>query len=179
MKALLIDFDDSFTYNLRHWLSPLCSEVVVRNHRDLSQLPETRLVVLSPGPLHPNNYPHAQTLLQKLPAETFVFGVCLGLQLMVASEGGLVESYSPPLHGKKSKLASRLPVNGMEVARYHSLKCVPTGDFETLATAADDGVPMWLKHKSKNWMGVQFHPESFLTANSEEHLKALSQWVKQ
>lgn len=177
MKALLIDFDDSFTYNLRHWLAPLCSEIEVRNHRDLPrETPE--LVVFSPGPLHPKNYPRALSFMQNLKPETFVYGVCLGLQMMVESEGGLVQSYTPPLHGKKSKLKSKLEVNGLTVARYHSLKCVPTADFEILATAEDDELPMWLRHKSKNWMGVQFHPESFLTTDSAVHLRQLKEWMR-
>ena len=131
----------------------------------------------SPGPLHPKNYPHVKAFVQSLPPETFVYGVCLGLQLLVESEGGLVESYTPPLHGKKSKLKSKLAVNGLSVARYHSLKCVPGDDFEILALSEDDGLPMWLRHKSKNWMGVQFHPESFLTSDAAVHLQQVKLWM--
>ena len=181
MKALLIDHDDSFTYNLRRWLKPLCEEIIVRNHRDLEMVPEalpaSQLVVLSPGPLHPDNYPHVQKYIRSLPQQIFLYGVCLGLQMMVMSEGGSVESYAPPLHGKKSKLTSSLAVNGLEVARYHSLKCQPPSVFEVLAVAEDDGLPMWLRHKTKNWMGVQFHPESFLTEEPAIHLKALRDWM--
>ena len=180
MKALLIDFDDSFTYNLRHWLAPLCSEITVRNHRDLPQPTATEaseLVVLSPGPHNPKNYPQVKAFIQGLPRETFVYGVCLGLQMLVEIEAGLVESYSPPLHGKKSKLKSKLAVDGLSVARYHSLKCVPGSNFEVLATAEDDGLPMWLRHKTKNWMGVQFHPESFLTSDASVHLQQLKKWI--
>ena len=180
MKALLIDHDDSFTYNLRHWLKPLCEEVIVRNHRDLEsvpgKIPATPLVVLSPGPLHPENYPHVQKYIQSLPPQTFLYGVCLGMQLMVMSEGGTVESYTPPLHGKKSRLLGS-SVNGLAVARYHSLKCQPPADFEVLAISDDDGLPMWIRHRHKNWMGVQFHPESFLTADPAVHLQVLREWA--
>lgn len=177
MKALLIDHDDSFTYNLRRWLKPLCEEIVVINHLDLEKVPATQLVVLSPGPLHPENYPHVQKFLQSLPPQTFVYGVCLGMQIMVAGEGGTVESYAPPLHGKKSRLRSELSVNNLEVARYHSLKCRPPAVFDVLAVSEDDGLPMWVRHKSKKWMGVQFHPESFLTERPAVHLQALREWI--
>ena len=49
--------------------------------------------------------------------------------------------------------------------------------FKTLALSHDDKIPMWLKHNKKKWMGVQYHPESFLTADSDLHLKALSDWL--
>jgi anthranilate/para-aminobenzoate synthase component II len=70
-------------------------------------------------------------------------------------------------------------LNESFVARYHSLACsnFSNDDFETLAISADDQIPMWLKHKQKKWMGVQFHPESFLTSNPKIHLKFLQDWL--
>ena len=78
MKALLIDHDDSFTYNLRDWLKPAFEKIEVLNHRDLdvSLKLEADLIVLSPGPKHPKNYPHIHNLLKSLPAHQAVLGVC-------------------------------------------------------------------------------------------------------
>ena len=183
MKTLLIDHDDSFTFNLRDWLRPLCADVEVLNHRDLASAPKADLVVLSPGPHNPQTYPHVLEYVQTLPNEVFVYGVCLGLQMMVTIEGGKIETYSPPLHGKKSRLNMNSEdyknLHQAQVARYHSLKCsqIPSG-FELIATADDDHTPMWLRHKQKKWMGVQFHPESFLTEHAVLHQKALANWVK-
>ncbi|MGZ3691877.1 MAG: glutamine amidotransferase-related protein, partial [Pseudobdellovibrio sp.] len=56
MKALLIDHDDSFTFNLRNWLSPLFENIEVINHRDLlKQVSQETydLIISSPGPKSP------------------------------------------------------------------------------------------------------------------------------
>jgi anthranilate synthase/aminodeoxychorismate synthase-like glutamine amidotransferase len=183
MKVLLIDHDDSFTYNLQDWLKPICDEIEIVNHRDLQKHIHAELVVLSPGPKSPQDYPHVSEFVQSLYTRTAVYGVCLGLQILVSASGANVLPYAPPLHGKKSKLVVNTPeyqiLNESFVARYHSLACSNFSNdaFETLAISADDQIPMWLKHKQKKWMGVQFHPESFLTSNPEIHLKFLKEWL--
>ncbi len=188
MKAVLIDHDDSFTYNLRHWLKPLCSQIEVFNHLDFfktaTKIEAGALVVLSPGPKNPIDYPQTLDWLLSVPKHTPVFGVCLGLQMMAHTAQVLVKPYSPPLHGKKSKLKilshELIELQGLEVARYHSLYCDFSGAqsaFEVLAVSADDGLPMWAQHKTKNWSGVQFHPESFLTEAADLHLAYLKKWL--
>ena len=96
MKALLIDHDDSFTYNLQDWLRPIFAEVQVVNHREIEKFSEAiphtdkpntglihDLIVLSPGPKSPQDYPHVLEFIktQKRP----IFGVCLGLQPLLQS----------------------------------------------------------------------------------------------
>lgn len=184
MKALLIDHDDSFTYNLQDWLKPICEEIEVINHRNLQKNLHAHLVVLSPGPKSPQDYPHVVEFIQNLSPRSSVYGVCLGMQILVHATKGTVSPYSPALHGKKSKLIVNAPeykiLDNSFVGRYHSLYCsdYDADQFETLATSADDKIPMWLKHKQKKWMGVQFHPESFLTAQPEAHLKILNDWLR-
>lgn len=183
MKAIIIDHDDSFTFNLQHWLSPICSEIKVINHRELQKSLYANLVVLSPGPKSPDEYPHVIDFVKNLSERTAVYGVCLGLQILVKATGGKIGTYSPPLHGKKSKLEVLDPLysflNDSEVARYHSLYCSDYNPqlFSTLALAQEDKIPMWLRHTKKKWMGVQFHPESFLTEKAELHLKVVSDWL--
>lgn len=182
MKALLIDHDDSFTYNLQHWLAPLFSEVQVLSHQKLSHFQLADLIVLSPGPKHPEDYPHVIELINRLSQRTPVFGVCLGMQLMVQACGGEVRSYAPPLHGKSSALQILDPklneLQGARVARYHSLSCarLPT-DFTLLAENESDRLPMWIRHNQKKWLGVQFHPESFMTEKAEAHRRLLADWL--
>ena len=190
MTALLIDHDDSFTYNLRNWLSPLFENVTVINHRDLSKVKSQilqkkfNLVVLSPGPKSPEDYPEVQNFLKEIPNTQAVLGICLGLQSMVLSLGGKIASYSPPLHGKQSYLKieseSCREFENLKVARYHSLFCqFEFADFELLASAKDDNKPMWLAAKNKKWLGLQFHPESFLTENADLYLSYLQKWMNQ
>jgi anthranilate synthase/aminodeoxychorismate synthase-like glutamine amidotransferase len=190
MTALLIDHDDSFTYNLQSWLKPIFENVRVINHRDLSAVEKEiltqkyNLIVLSPGPKNPGDYPHIQDLLSKLPAEQAVYGVCLGLQSMVHNRNGQIAAYTPPLHGKQSTLFVIKPelqdFQNLKVARYHSLICkYDTSQFECEAQSIEDRQPMWLTSKNRKWFGVQFHPESFMTEKADLHLQFLKKWVKQ
>lgn len=183
MKIVLVDHDDSFTYNLRQWLNPLSTEISVIGHRELSAHLRADLFVLSPGPKSPQDYPHVLDFLKQVSNRTAIFGVCLGLQMMVCHQGGAVAPYAPPLHGKKSELKTLHPslneLQGLQVARYHSLYCQSFNSelFETLATSSDGKIPLWLKHRQKKWMGVQFHPESFLTDKPEKHRQVLKDWL--
>ena len=187
MKALLIDHDDSFTYNLRDWLGPAFS-VDVRNHRDLEAgLSENNLnlysvIVLSPGPKAPRDYPHVKKFIQGLASDRKVFGVCLGMQILCELDSGHVVTYTPPLHGKKSKIKTTDSAiekfNGLSVARYHSLQCelAPNSGFKILATTEGDNKPMWLQHRYKKQLAFQFHPESFLTEEPNLFLQYLNDW---
>lgn len=86
-------------------------------------------------------------------------------------ENGQVQAYYPPVHGKTSALTSEnANYDQLQVARYHSLKCIMADNFDVLATS--ENLPMIVRHKNKKWLGVQFHPESFLTEKPETFLQA-------
>ena len=185
MKALLIDHDDSFTHNLRHWLSPGFRDVCVVHHLKVTtdMVSDYDFIALSPGPKSPSDYPHSLELLKSVPNNKPVFGVCLGMQMMVHCEGGTILPYSPPLHGKTSLLKVSAPelasVADIKVARYHSLCCRPdAGNFRVTAYSVPDDVPMCIEHKTKKWLGFQFHPESFLTENSALIFNLVITWAK-
>lgn len=179
LTALLIDHDDSFTYNVKAWLSARFDVDVVHhmNFKKISESKKYNLIVFSPGPKSPTDYPHSLEKLLNTPIDQPVLGICLGLQMMTIAENGKVTTYSPPLHGKTSVLKSTVSaLHGKKVARYHSMICeTPETQFEIIAHS--DNYPMWVEHKTKRWMGFQFHPESFLTENSDVYLKALTEWV--
>lgn len=194
MRALLIDHDDSFTQNLKHWLKPLFQEIHVINHLQLLEAQSNPgffkifanqfdVIVLSPGPKSPQDYPHTLKMLKALQPATAVYGVCLGLQLMVSSCQHTTSVYTPPKHGKTSPLQIQNPYfsifENLNVARYHSIKIDHTAkkSFEIIAESKDDNYPMWVRHKTKKWMAVQFHPESFLTERADLHLDFLKKWI--
>ncbi len=179
MKALLIDHDDSFTFNLRHWLLAFCQSVIIVNHQEVAtqDFSEFDFIVLSPGPKSPQDYPHMITWLQKKYFSKSIFGVCLGMQLLTIAGGGEVKSYAPPLHGKKTQLQTNIPeFKNLNVARYHSLHCCELNNFDLIAESND--IAMWIEHKTEKWLGVQFHPESFLTEKSHLLQTYLYQWLK-
>ena len=59
----VIDHQDSFTFNLVHLLSSF-DEVYVTNYFDMNQakLKQSNLVVFSPGPGEPNDYPKSSSI---------------------------------------------------------------------------------------------------------------------
>lgn len=180
MRALLIDHDDSFTENLRHWLTPVFSQIDLISYTNLSEFSDVSiydLIVFSPGPKSPSDYAQSLQFLNGLTSSQNVLGVCLGMQMMVEIEGGTIEPYAPPIHGKSSQLNILQHefdhFQNRVVGRYHSLKCNPTQCFQVIAESTEDQIPMWIIHTKNKWVGWQFHPESFLTAEPE----ILQQWL--
>ncbi len=173
---LVVDNYDSFTYNLVQMLLGRGVEVqVARNDAEeaaalLARGPAG--IVLSPGPGRPEDAGVCPDLLAAEP-EVPVLGVCLGHQVLGAVCGGAIEGAARLMHGKTSLVRHRglgifegLP-NPFEATRYHSLE-VRQEDLpavlEPLAWS-DDGALMGMRHRRRPYWGVQFHPESVLTAD--------------
>ncbi len=171
---LVVDHYDSFTYNLVQLVESLGerAEVVKSDaepaHALVARTPAA--VILSPGPGRPEDAGCFIELLQILPRETPVLGVCLGHQALGIASGGVVER-AAPVHGKASLvhhegrgILAAVP-NPFEAARYHSLVVRRDGlPAELEATAwSDDGLVMAAQHRELPRFGVQFHPESILT----------------
>ena len=134
------------------------------------------LVVLSPGPGQPSDF-GCDALLAELDARALpAFGVCLGLQAMVEHAGGELGLLALPAHGKPGQvrrtgpgdpgLLAGLP-DEFTAGRYHSLHAVPAqvrGAFAVTAVTPD-GVVMAIEDEQAGRWGVQFHPESILSAS--------------
>jgi anthranilate synthase component 2 len=173
---LMIDNYDSFTYNLVQMLSAAGARVeVVRNDAMsvkalLARGPEG--IVLSPGPGRPEDAGVCLELLRRK-APVPLLGVCLGHQALGMAFGATVDRAPRLMHGKTSPVRHEdlgvfagLP-NPFEATRYHSLE-VKEGtlpaELEPIAWA-DDGTLMGMRHRELPYWGVQFHPESVLTAS--------------
>jgi anthranilate synthase component 2 len=175
---LLVDNYDSFTHNLwqllRARLEPDADVTVVRNDAmtpdEAAGLRPDR-VVLSPGPGDPSEAGLSLTLPELLP-DTPVLGVCLGHQALALAAGASIRHATAPTHGQAVSihhgglgLFTGQP-DPIDVALYHSL-AVDRDDLPpTLHVDAwtDDGTIMALHHTERPHHGVQFHPESFMTA---------------
>jgi anthranilate synthase component 2 len=136
-------------------------------------------VILSPGPGRPEDAGCMLELIEALPAEIPLLGVCLGHQALGVAFGGTVDRAPKPVHGKASLirhsgtgLFAGLP-DPFEAGRYHSLVIEREDIPEDLAVTAetDDGLVMAVEHRSLPRFGVQFHPESILTPHGPQIVK--------
>ncbi|NJB67155.1 para-aminobenzoate synthetase component 2 [Desulfobaculum xiamenense] len=163
MDIVIIDNNDSFTRNLEHLIVVTTgARVTVRPVAELAGVDPARwdMVVISPGPGHPGEYPgYGRIIDSGVP----VLGVCLGLQILNAHFGGETSRLPGCVHGKADVIdfAGRR----FEVARYHSLHLSRVGQGLSVRAANADGVPMIVVHPERPLIGLQFHPESFLTAD--------------
>ena len=183
-RILVIDNYDSFVFNLVQYLGELGAEPVV--HRNdtltvdeaLAMAPDG--VLLSPGPGRPEN---AGIICDAIPAfaaaGTPVLGVCLGHQAIGLVYGAEVVGAATLMHGKTSEITHQgdgvfagLP-SPLTATRYHSLTLRPDSlpDVLAVTATADDGTIMGVRHREADVEGVQFHPESILTAAGHDLLR--------
>jgi anthranilate synthase len=173
-RVLLVDHQDSFVHTLAGYFREQGADVTtMRAGFDPGLLDNLApdLVVLSPGPGCPADFDCDKLLTALDERELPAFGVCLGLQAMVEHAGGSLGLLGTPVHGKPGRvrvlggeLLSGLPAE-FTAARYHSLHARPeqvTGYDVTAVTG--DGVVMAIEDAARKRWGVQFHPESILTA---------------
>jgi len=183
MTVLLVDNYDSFTYNLYQYLGELGADTtVVRNDAltvEAVLARNTDRIVISPGPGTPDQAGISLELVREAGGRVPVLGVCLGHQALGQAYGGRVVRAPAPMHGKTSEihhdgrgLFRGLP-NPFTATRYHSLvveRASLPACLELTAWTAD-GLVMGLRHREHALLGVQFHPESILTAPGKELLR--------
>lgn len=175
MKILMIDNYDSFTYNLAQYIGEQDADLTVARN-DRITLPEIREmapdgIVISPGPGTPDDAGITLSLIREFLDVYPILGVCLGHQSIAQALGGEVIPATELMHGKTSRITHSgtdlfegIP-NPMTATRYHSLMVKEASLPEELIVTArsEDGTIMALAHRQHPVVGVQFHPESFLT----------------
>jgi anthranilate synthase/aminodeoxychorismate synthase-like glutamine amidotransferase len=181
--VFVLDNYDSFTYNLVQYLGELGAEVAVRRNdqvtvRDVEAMHPDRIVI-SPGPCTPVEAGISVELVRQLAGKIPILGVCLGHQAIGAACGGKIIHAPKLMHGKTSEVIhdNRTIFQGLPMpltaTRYHSLiveeKSLPE-ELEISAWTSDGAASrtiMGLRHKKFPVEGVQFHPESVLTAEGK------------
>jgi anthranilate synthase component II len=190
---LMIDNYDSFTYNVVQYLGELGAEVVVHRNDEITLNDIDRLgpdqIVVSPGPCTPNEAGISMEVIRTFGPHVPTLGICLGHQCLGQVFGGRVVRARQVMHGKTSMIHHRgegvfrgLP-QPFEATRYHSLVVARDSLPECLeitawterrnddATEAELDEIMGLRHRQYPIQGVQFHPESILTAAGHDLLR--------
>jgi anthranilate synthase/aminodeoxychorismate synthase-like glutamine amidotransferase len=179
---LVIDNYDSFTYNLVQYLGELGATVEVRrNDRVTLNEIENHLrperIVISPGPGTPNNAGITLDVIQRFAGKIPLLGVCLGHQAIGQAFGGKVVRAPELMHGKASEVChdGKTIFAGLSdhflAGRYHSLIVERESLPSSLEISAYTGdIIMGLRHRELKVEGVQFHPESILTADGKQLL---------
>ena len=179
---LLLDNYDSFTYNVYQQVSALGGEVeVIRNDKvNLNEIERHyNAIIISPGPGVPKDAGVTEQLIDKLKGVLPILGICLGHQAIGEVFGGKIVRNKEIVHGKTSPLRHNgkglyqgLPQN-VEIGRYHSLiierESLP--DCLEITSELEDGTIKGVRHKEYDIEGIQYHPESILTADGNKMIQ--------
>jgi anthranilate synthase component 2 len=188
IRVQMIDNYDSFTYNLVQYLGELGANVLVDRNDELTMEEidtfQPEKIVISPGPCTPDQAGISMQVIRELKGVYPILGVCLGHQSIGQVFGGKIIHAKRIMHGKTSEIHHHntgvfrdLP-NPFTATRYHSLvieKDSLPDCLEITAWTQDDNAEfeeiMGVRHKDYDIEGVQFHPESILTAHGHDLLR--------
>lgn len=171
MKVLLVDFYDSFTYNLAHYFENNDCEVdvILHDKLDLTVISNYDKLVLSPGPGLPSEKLNMFEIIQVCDNKKPILGICLGMQALSSFIGASLENQQIVKHGvqesinvkQKSILFKGLP-SKFKVGLYHSWHVINCDENHVTARSEND-VIMAIEISERKIFGLQFHPESIMT----------------
>ena len=189
-RVVLVDNFDSFTWSLADEFSRRGAEVEVwRNDLPAAHLldraggPVPSLLLLSAGPGSPAEAGCCAELVRAAERRRLpLFGVCLGLQVLVEALGGTVRRAGEIVHGRASRvehggdpLFEGVP-SPFRAGRYHSLAAAALPE-SLMPIAFSAGVVMAVRHRESPLAGVQFHPESILTPDGGRLIENVLRWA--
>ena len=179
----VIDHDDSFTHNVVHQFS-LFDKVECDNYNKINslKLKKASVIVFSPGPGNPKDYPITSKIYKQFKGKKKIIGICLGFQQILFCEGGKIIEQNKIYHGYQSDIKvindKSLFKKGstFKVGRYHSLKLkepFKSKNFHITMRCLKSKVAMSFENNIEKIYGFQFHPESFLTTNGKLLIKKI------
>ena len=180
----IIDHKDSFTHNIVHQLSKFDKKIECEDFDRINytKLNKADVIVFSPGPGSPKDYPKSSEIYKKYKRKKKIIGICLGFQQILFNENGRIVKQDKIYHGfqspisviNKKSLFSKYKT--FKVGRYHSLKLKEpfyAKNFEITMRCRVSKAAMAIENKIDQIYGFQFHPESFLTENGNLLIKKI------
>ncbi len=186
IRLVIIDNNDSFTYNLVQTLARYNCRAIVRPHYSFA--PEEAAlfdkIIFSPGPGTPAEYPVMEQILSHYDQSKSILGVCLGHQAIALHYGARIHNLTDVYHGQRrhidildtaDPLFAGLPAT-VPVGLYHSWAVAAEGFPGSLriTSVSENGIIMSLAHTRYDVRGVQFHPESVITDSGS---RMLANWL--
>ncbi len=171
-KIIIIDFEDSFTYNIASVLFPYEKSVVVISHHDFFRIhlekflnsKDRHALILGPGPGHPNEHEKYFAEIEKFRKlqNFYVMGICLGHQMLGLIDKKIVSKAQEQIHGQ----TIFIEFDGHEraVQRYNSL------------AVYEDGVEVNIRRFERG-ISYQFHPESVGTDSNSLYFRELLDFI--
>ena len=167
-QVLILDYGSQYT----QLIARRCREEGVLSYIERWDIPLAEIkklkpigIILSGGPssVYDGNTPRRIEDLSEL--EIPILGICYGMQLMTRSSGGTVESSPRREYGRAvvnlrsgSRLLAGLePEEHVWMSHGDHVTSIPDGWLQT--AVSDSGVIAAIEHPTKDYFGVQFHPE--------------------
>lgn len=188
IKVLLLDNNDSFTYNLAELLrnnGKVTFNISKPETLVYERISEYDKILFSPGPGIPDEHQTISEILRIYGKTKSIFGVCLGHQAIAQYFGAHLFNLDTVRHGEvvninvvspPYKLFTDIPLH-FEAGLYHSWAVEKKDLPENLRIIAlsGDGIIMGLTHQTLDICGVQFHPESIMTLHGQ---KMMDNWLE-
>lgn len=172
-KIIIIDFEDSFTYNIATVLYPFEKSLIVVSHNDFfnvsidNYLNSSKLhaIILGPGPGHPKDYQKYFSEIEKFRKRQnfYIMGICLGHQMLGIMDNKVVFNAQEKIHGQT--ITIEYQGRKREVQRYNSL------------AVYEDGVELNVRNFERG-ISYQFHPESIGTDSNSLYFQDLLKFIQ-
>lgn len=177
-KIYILDFEDSFTFNIATELYVHVKEIEVVSHQCFfpdknfskfcKKVKTPIAVILGPGPGSPEEYRDYFSKIKQLKNNPLIYlmGICLGHQILGLMDGLSVRSSQKPMHGGQIKI--NFKKCNIMVQRYNSLAL-----FESKEGLKEVQIRQWVRGIS-----YQFHPESVGTEKRPLFFKDLLNFIQ-
>ncbi|MBS4069849.1 MAG: aminodeoxychorismate/anthranilate synthase component II [Algoriphagus sp.] len=182
---LLIDNFDSFSHILADLIRQTGQELIIkRNEVSLEEIAEIDFkgLILSPGPGTPATSGNLMPILKKYVDQVPILGVCLGHQAIGEFFGAKLVKNAVPTHGKVHTIRQTRPhfftqnlPERFQVTRYHSLQLTDLPDCLESILETERGEIMGIAHRTLPILGIQYHPEAYLT---EYGIAIIQNWLR-
>jgi anthranilate synthase/aminodeoxychorismate synthase-like glutamine amidotransferase len=177
MKVLFIDNYGLFTYNLvDEFEKKDCEVLVYGNDADMKVIGNAvkkfrpKLIVISPGPENIDDSGNSVDVIRVYQGQIPIFGVGSGCECIIWAFEGKVSRTPVINHGRITKINHdgktifKKMDNPFIAGLYNSLSASDVPYSLEVSARSENDIVMGVRHKECFVEGIQFHPESLLTA---------------